>query len=107
MRFLDTNILLGHLTGDDSRKAQACRVLLLRVERGEETVETSDMVIAETVFLLQSRRHYGLARERIREILEPLIARRSLRLPRKSLYARVFDLYFDRVEELRRVEPEG
>ena len=96
MRFLDTNILLRHLTGDDPGKAQACLALLLRVERGEEAVATSDLVIAETVFLLQSPRQYGLSRDRIRQLIEPIIALRGLRLPRKALYARAFDLYCQR-----------
>ena len=92
-RFLDTNILLRHLVPDDEEKALVCRALLLRLERGEETVVTSDLVIFETVFVLQSRRQYGLPRERICQLLEPLVNLRGLRLPRKSLYTRAFDLY--------------
>ena len=92
-RFLDTNILLRYLTGDDEQKASAAYDLLLGVERGEEVVVTSDLVIAETVFTLQSPRGYRLSRELIRERLEPIIGLRGLRLPNKSLYNRVFDLY--------------
>jgi predicted nucleic acid-binding protein len=95
-RFLDTNILLRYLTRDDENKAQACLALLLRVEQSKEVVVTSDFVIFETVFVLQSPRQYGLPRERIRQLLEPIIALRGLRLPRKSLYARAFDLYCQR-----------
>jgi predicted nucleic acid-binding protein len=136
-RFLDTNILLRYLTGDDEQKAAASFELLLRVERGEENVVTSDLVIFEAVFTLQSPRSYGLSRQHIRELMEPVIALRGLRLPRKSLYARAFDLYcnsgvsfadafnvsymeargidevysydtdFDRVEGIIRVEPQA
>ena len=95
VRFLDTNILLRYLTRDDEQKADASFNLLLRVERGEESVVTTDLVIAEAVFTLQSPRSYSLPRKIIRERLEPVIALRGLRLPRKSLYARVFDLYCD------------
>lgn len=137
VRFLDTNILIRHLTRDDPRKAQACYRLLQRVERGEEVVVTSDLVIWEAVSVLQSPRQYGLTKKRIRELLEPMINLRGLRLPRKGLYKRVFDLYceqrlgfadaynaalmearginevysydtdFDLVEGIRRVEPEA
>lgn len=136
-RFLDTNILLRYLTRDDEEKARACLALLLRVERGEEVVVTSDLVIAEIVFTLQSPRQYGLSRDRVRQLLEPIISLRGLRLPRKALYARAFDLYcqrnisftdayniaymeaqglgevysydadFERVEGIKRVEPEA
>ena len=134
-RFLDTNILLHHLTRDDEENAEACRSLLLLVEQGQEVVVTSDLVIWETVFVLQSPRQYGLPRDRIRQLLEPLINLRGLRLTRKGIYKRVFDLYcekgisfadaynaaymearglnevysydtdFDRIEGIRRVEP--
>lgn len=92
-RFLDTNILLQHLVREDEQKSVACRELLLRLERGEETAVANDIVIFELVYILQSRRHYGIARSRIRQLVEPLIGLRGLRLPRKSLYARAFDLY--------------
>ena len=136
-RFLDTNVLVRYLARDDERKAQASLALLQRVEGGEEVVVTSDLVIAEVVFVLQSSHRYNVPKRRIRELLEPIIALRGLRLPRKVLYSRAFDLYceqnmgfadafnaaymeshglsevysydsdFDRVEGLRRVEPEG
>ena len=52
-RFLDTNILLRYLTRDDEEKARRALALLLRVERGEEEVVTSPMVVFETIFTLQ------------------------------------------------------
>ena len=52
VRFLDTNILLRYLTGEDEQKASASFNLLLKAERGEELLVTSDLVIAETVFTL-------------------------------------------------------
>lgn len=136
-RFLDTNILLQHLARENEQKAIGCRDLLLRLERGEEVAVATDIVIFETVYILQSAPHYGLSRNRIRQLLEPIIALRGLRLPRKSLYARAFDLYcdtsvsfadaynaaymegrgitevysydtdFDRIPGISRVEPEG
>ncbi|PKB84231.1 MAG: hypothetical protein BZY88_00435 [SAR202 cluster bacterium Io17-Chloro-G9] len=92
-RFLDTNILLQHLAREEEQKAIRCRELLLRLERGEEVAVANDIVIFEAVYILQSTRHYGLSRIRIRELLEPIIALRGLRLPRKSLYTRAFQLY--------------
>ena len=96
VRFLDTNILLQHLVREDEQRSVGCRELLRRLERNEEVTITTDIVIFEAVYILQSPRHYGLSPARIRHLLEPLIALRGLRLPRKSLFARVFDLYCDR-----------
>ena len=53
---------------------------------------TSDLVIFETVFTLQSPRQYGMPLSQIRELVEPIVTMRSLRLPRKSIYPRAFDL---------------
>ena len=95
VRFLDTNILLEHLVREDELKAIGCRELLLRLEQGQEVAVASDVVIFEVVYILQAPRHYGLSRRRIRELVEPLVALRGLRLPHKTLYTRVFDLYCD------------
>ena len=94
-RFLDTNILLQHLVRGGERKSVACRDLLLRLERGGEVAVANDIVVFELVYIRQSTRHYGLSRSRIRELLDPIIRLRGLRLPRKPLYARTFDLYCD------------
>lgn len=90
-RFVDTNILLRYLVRDDEEKARRALVLLARVERGEEKVITSPMVIFETVFTLQSR--YKVPRERIKELVLSIIALRGLQLPSKNVYYRAFDLY--------------
>ncbi len=91
-RFLDTNILLRHLTQDNPVQSKASTSLLKRVEQGEESVVTSDLVVAETVFILQSKR-YGLSPEAIRNALGPLLSLPGVRLSDKSLYRRAFDLY--------------
>ena len=136
-RFLDTNILIQHLVREDEPKAIGCRQLLLRLESGQEEAIATDIVIFETVYILSSPRHYGLSPVRIRELVEPLIALRGLRLPRKSLYAKAFDFFcehnvsfadaynaaymesrsinevysydtdFDRIPGISRVAPEG
>ncbi|MCC7353224.1 MAG: PIN domain-containing protein [Anaerolineae bacterium] len=90
-RFLDTNVLLRYFTTDDPKKAQAALSLLTRVERGEEKVETSPLVIFETVFTLQHR--YQMPREDIRDALSDLLSLRGLRLSGKSLFAETLTLY--------------
>ena len=93
LRFLDTNVLLRYFTRDDEEKAQRALALLTRVERGEEKVATSPLVIFETVFTLQHR--YQVPRKRIRELVGDIISLRGLQLPNKSLYYRALDLYAD------------
>ncbi len=133
-RFLDTNILLRYFTRDDEEKARKTLALLTRVERREERVETSVIVVFETVYALQ--RLYRVPRPRIRELLTPILGLRGLRLPGKNVCVDALDLYassnisyadayhavyvkargvteiyswdsdFDKIEGIARVEPE-
>ncbi|MBI4322082.1 MAG: PIN domain-containing protein [Chloroflexi bacterium] len=91
MRFLDTNILLRYFTRDDEEKARQALSLLARVERGEESVETSVLVVFETVYGLQ--RLYRVPRDRIRELVLNLVHLRGLHLPGKNLLDQAFDIY--------------
>ena len=93
-RFLDTNILMRYLAGDDEQKAQKALDLLIRIEKGEEKGITSPLVIFETVFLLQ--RSYKVPKQRIREILLPIISLRNLYLPDKNLCYQAFVIYVDK-----------
>jgi predicted nucleic acid-binding protein len=68
--------------------------LLLRVEQGQEIVETSSMVIFETIFLLE--KSYRTARTKIREDVNDLLALRGLRLANKRIYNDALDLYVDK-----------
>jgi uncharacterized protein len=89
--FLDTNILLRYFTRDDEQKAQRALDLLIRVERGEEKIITSSLVIFETVFTLQ--RFYKVPRQHIKELILSIISLRGLHLPGKNVYYHAFDLY--------------
>ena len=95
MRFLDTNILLRHLTRDDPKKAEACTRLFQDIEMGKLSAWTSDLVVAEVVFVLSSKgpNGYNYTREEIRSGLLPLLALPGLALPSKRFYPRIFELY--------------
>ncbi|OGV71397.1 MAG: hypothetical protein A3K19_01550 [Lentisphaerae bacterium RIFOXYB12_FULL_65_16] len=67
--FLDTNVLLRFLTGDDKQKASACAALFQRAATGEVDLFVSDVCIAELVWTLDS--FYELPRE---EIADKLVA---------------------------------
>lgn len=92
-RFLDTNVLLRYFTLDDEEKAEKALALLTRIENGEERVETSHLIIFETIFTLQ--RYYQVPRVRIRELLRPVIRMRSLHLPLKSCCMDALDIYVE------------
>ena len=76
---------------DHATWSQDCERLFLAVERGDEQVWTSDVVVSEVVYVLQ--RLYAVPRHDVATKLLPLLRLRGLRLPNKRLYTRVFELY--------------
>jgi uncharacterized protein len=93
MQFLDANIILRYLTRDDPEKAERCLALLQSAEQDDVALTTSEAIIAEVVYVLSSPRLYNLPRERIRELLLPVLNLRGLKLPSRQLYNRALDIY--------------
>ncbi len=93
MLFLDTNIVLRFLTRDLPEEAERCRELFRRVDAGEVEITTSESVIAEIVYVLSSPKTYALPRLRVKELLEPVLHLRGLRLEHRVTYLRALDLY--------------
>jgi predicted nucleic acid-binding protein len=93
MEFVDTNIFIRFLTGDEPAKAQRCKELFERANRGEVELTTSESVIAEIVFILSSKRLYNLSRSDIRARLYPIISIQGLKLAHRRMYLRALDIY--------------
>ncbi len=133
MRFVDTNVFLRFLVNDDSAKADACETLFRQAIAGDEILFTSDMVIAEIVWVLES--YYDLKRPDIRDHVEKILNTQNLHCPNReliisalSIYAEKsidlidaynaflfkrdgideiysYDKHFDRIDWLKRIEP--
>ena len=91
MRFIDTNLFLRYFTRDDEKKAQKVLGLLKRVEKNEEKIITSSLVMFEVIFTLES--FYKIPREEIKELLYPILDLRSLKLSDKEVFREALDLF--------------
>jgi predicted nucleic acid-binding protein len=91
MRFIDTNLFLRYLTRDDENKSQKVFNLLKRVEKNEEKVITSPLVIFEVIFTLES--FYKVPRGEIKEFLSPILDLRGLKLQDKEIYRQALAIY--------------
>ena len=91
--FLDTNIFLRHLLNDVPAQSPAAHQLFRDVEQGRLAAWTSPLVVAEIVFVLENPKTYRIPRSTIRDQLLPLLSLPHLKLERKRLYPRIFDLY--------------
>ena len=94
MRFLDTNILLRYFTKDDEKKARDVLRLLKKVERAEEKVLTSPLVIFETIFTLET--YYKVKRKEIKNLLSPILNLRGLKLDFKDVFESALKLYSEK-----------
>jgi predicted nucleic acid-binding protein len=109
--------------------------LFQKAQRRQVQLITSEAVIAEIVYVLSSKEVYNLRREEIRARLYPLLSIPGLKLPHRKMYLQALDLYtqyivdfadaltiaqmrrakrqalysydrgFDRVAEIKRLEP--
>jgi uncharacterized protein len=89
--FLNTNIILRHLTRDHAELSPRATALIRRIALGELSVRTADTVIFEAVYTLQ--RLYRVPRAEIRRSVLDLLALPGIQLRGKRRYERVFDLY--------------
>ncbi|QER41293.1 type II toxin-antitoxin system VapC family toxin [Thermodesulfobacterium sp. TA1] len=90
-KFLDTNIFPRYLTKDDEEKAYKVLDLLKKIEKGEEKVITSPLVIFELIFTLQ--KYYKLPKEEIKNLVLPLINLRGLKLPYKAVFEKTLEVF--------------
>ena len=93
MMLLDANVVLRYLTRDDPIKAERCKALLQSVDRGETQLTTTESIIAEIVYVLSSKRLYGLSQDRVRSLLTPILNLRGLRLTNRRSYHRALELF--------------
>src|SRR5689334_21013892 len=91
--YLDTNIFLRQLRNDHPTWSPACQQVFRDIENGRLQAWTSELAIAEVVFIPESKKHYNQPRQAIAAALLALISLPKLSLPHKGLYKQVFGLY--------------
>ena len=92
--FLDTNVILRHVLGDNADHSPRATALFRRIERGELAVRLADTVVFETVFTLE--KVYRIPRNAIRDAVQLILDLPGVILPGKTAYDPVFDLYVSR-----------
>jgi predicted nucleic acid-binding protein len=85
--FVDTNVLVRHLTGDPPAMAGRATAYL----REEEELLVADLVVAETVYVLES--FYQVPRTQVAEAVRSLLAMPSVTVVDPSLLLRAVEVY--------------
>jgi predicted nucleic acid-binding protein len=91
--FLDTNVLIRHLTGDPPDMAKRATKALA----GTQPLLLTDLVLAECVYVLES--FYELGRERVALLMRSALALPSVSALDKPLLLRALEVYeLDRLD---------
>src|SRR3954465_1236090 len=91
--FVDTDVIIRLLTGDDPAKQTQAAALFEQVEQGQLTLAAPDTVIADAVFVLSSPRLYHLPRHEIAELLIPLVQLPSFHVQNRRAVVAALSLY--------------
>jgi predicted nucleic-acid-binding protein len=91
--FVDTNILVRHLTGDPPDMARRATAFL----GVTSDLLLSDLIVAETVYVLES--YYETPRDQVAELIRSLIAFGSIVTVSPDLILRAIEIYeIDRLD---------
>ncbi len=85
--FVDTNILVRHLTGDPPAMAKRATALLAR----QPELYLADLIVTETVYVLES--FYKAPRDQVATAMRSLIALRSMITVDPALMLRAIEVY--------------
>jgi predicted nucleic acid-binding protein len=85
--FLDTNVLIRHLTGDPPAQARRASAFL---ERAEELL-VPDLIVAEVVYVLES--FYEVERQRVVELIRAIIGFPVIVVVDEPLLLRALEVY--------------
>ena len=85
--FLDTNILVRHLTGDPPEQARRATRYLAEAD----TLLVPDLILAEVAYVLES--YYEAPRDQVAEALRSILAFRAIQVVDGPLLLRAVELY--------------
>jgi predicted nucleic acid-binding protein len=91
--YVDTDVIIRLVTGDDPAKQGAAQALFRQVQDGTLIVRAPATVIADAVYVLSSPRLYGRARAQVRTDLVPLLRLPGFRVQPRRLLLRALDIY--------------
>ena len=90
-KFIDTNIFLRYLTGDDPSKYDNCREIFKKAIEGKIALVTSGMVISELVWTLLS--YCKVAKAEVVEKISIIVSTENIYIPDKNIITDALILY--------------
>lgn len=94
MRTIDANLILRYLTNDVPEQANRVGELLKRVEAELEKVFLPDVMLADTIWVLEG--YYKQSRAQIRDWVTIILSLPGLEFSNKNVALNALDIYFDK-----------
>src|SRR3989344_4471013 len=94
--YIDTDVIIRLLTGDDQRKRQKATVLFEKVSKGEFILTAPVSVIADAVYVLSSPNLYHLSKTEIRDLLITLLSYSNFKVENKQVVIQALHYYADK-----------
>ena len=91
--YIDTDVIIRLLTGDEEQKRKDATALFERVAKGDLVLSAPDTVIADAVFVLSSPNLYDLPRTEIRDLLVVLLRCPNFKVENKQVVIKALDFY--------------
>jgi predicted nucleic acid-binding protein len=91
--YLDTDVIVRLLAGDDPQKQAAAQMLFEQVEQGSITVSAPDTVIADAVYVLASPRLYHQPRTMVSAAIARLVRLPHFHVKNRRAVLRALELY--------------
>jgi len=89
--FVDTNVFLRFFVRDVESFYHKAKDLFEKAESGQLKLETSDLVIAEIVWVLES--YYDFSKPEIKEVVDTILETKNLKVANHSKVKEAIDLY--------------
>ncbi|MEA3355071.1 MAG: PIN domain-containing protein [Patescibacteria group bacterium] len=96
VEFVDTNIFIRFITKDDEKKAKKVFELFKLVEQGKAKLIVNEATLAEVVYTLSSKKLYALSREKVKQVLIPIIEMKGLKIKNKDVFLLALDYMIDK-----------
>lgn len=90
---LDTNIIIRLITADDKIKQAKAARLFERIKEKKITAFIHDVIFAEIVFVLVSKKLYGLSKHKIQALLLPIVNLTNIKFNNKKRVKRSLELF--------------
>ncbi len=89
--FVDTNLFVRYLTDDDPEKADLVEALLNKAASGEMKLITSDLVMAELIWVLESS--YELKPAAITPMIRAILTTPGIEVINSAVVGRALEIY--------------